>query len=405
MATVADEWGDPVSETMVRFTVMGAVRASGSGTTDEGGQTEFCYEGPTVPGLDAISAFADTNSDGTQDAGEPGGGAEKTWVPSAPAVLILTPADAINPVGTQHCVLAAVRDVFGNPTSDVIVRFNVTGAVTASGSGTTDAGGQTRFCYAGPTAPGVDAIAAFADTDTDGTQDAREPGSGAGKTWVPGAAAVLMVTPGAAANPVGTQHCVIAAVSDAFGNPTPDITVRFAVTGAVNTTGSAPTDAAGRAGFCYAGPPLPGADAITAYADTDADDRQDSGEPGGTAAKTWTPASATACTVAGGGHIRTSRGSRATFGGVARVSNGAARGIQAYLDHDKKMTVYSGTVDAIDCRGAAATILGRAWVQGYGAVTYRIDVTDGTSDTYSIQLSNGYVSGTQVVFGGGIKIF
>ena len=409
-ATVADEWGNPVPDTLVRFVVMGAVHTSGSGTTDAGGQTEFCYDGPTVTGLDAISAFADTDTDGTQDVDEPGGQAAKTWVAGSPATLTVTPPAATNPVGTEHCVVAAVSDAFGNPTPDITVRFTVTGAVTTSGAGVTDARGQAGFCYDGSTVTGLDAILAFADTETDGMQDADEPGGGAAKTWVSGSPAVLTLTPAAATNPVGTEHCVVAAVSDAFGNPTPDITVRFSVTGAVNTTGSTPTDAAGRAGFCYIGPPLPGSDVITAYADTDADAVRDPGEPGGTATNTWTASTGTGtCTVAGGGHITTSSGSRATFGGIARSAEGVARGIQAYVDHGSekttKMTVISQSVDSVDCNGKAATIFGRAWVHGYGTVMYRIDVTDGTYDTYSIQLSNGYASGVQVVMGGNIKIF
>jgi Bacterial Ig-like domain (group 1) len=57
-------------------------------------------------------------------------------------------------------------------------------------------------------------------------------------------------------------------VKDAFANPTPGIHVRFTVTGAVNTTGNVVTNAAGQAQFCYTGPALPGADVITAFADT-----------------------------------------------------------------------------------------------------------------------------------------
>ena len=53
--------------------------SSGSGTTDPNGQATFCYTGPALPGSDAIMAFADTDQDGAQGAGEPSGAAEKTW--------------------------------------------------------------------------------------------------------------------------------------------------------------------------------------------------------------------------------------------------------------------------------------------------------------------------------------
>ena len=43
------------------------------------GQAQFCYTS-ALPGSDVITAFADTNGDGTRNAGEPGGTAAKTWV-------------------------------------------------------------------------------------------------------------------------------------------------------------------------------------------------------------------------------------------------------------------------------------------------------------------------------------
>jgi hypothetical protein len=64
----------------VRFAVTGASDASGSATTDAGGQAEFCYDGPDFPGADQIDAYADTDGDQTRDAGEPGDTATKAWV-------------------------------------------------------------------------------------------------------------------------------------------------------------------------------------------------------------------------------------------------------------------------------------------------------------------------------------
>ena len=114
---------------------------------------------------------------------------------------------------------------------------------------------------------------------------------GAAYVW-PGVAppATLTLDPPAATNPVNSQHCVTATVEDAAGNPVPDVTVRFTVIGAVNTSGSATTNAQGEASFCYNGPALPGADAITAYADANNDNTQDVSEPGGVAGKIWVSA-------------------------------------------------------------------------------------------------------------------
>jgi hypothetical protein len=79
-ATVEDVAGNPVSGVTVHFTVTGSVNTSGSDVTDANGQATFCYMGPLLPGPDAITAFADTNNNGTQDVGEPTGAATKTWV-------------------------------------------------------------------------------------------------------------------------------------------------------------------------------------------------------------------------------------------------------------------------------------------------------------------------------------
>jgi hypothetical protein len=102
-----------------------------------------------------------------------------------------------------------------------------------------------------------------------------------------GAPASLSLSPAVANNPVDTQHCVTATVQDALGNPTPEITARFSVTGATTTNGWTTTDSSGEATFCYVGPTTAGADVITAYADTNDNATQDIGEPSGTAMKTW----------------------------------------------------------------------------------------------------------------------
>jgi hypothetical protein len=416
-ATVHDAFANPTPGVVVRFTVTGAINTTGSATTDANGEADFCYVGPSSPGLDAITAFADTDNDGMSDVGEPNGAAGKTWTPGAPATLLLTPPADTNPVATVHCVTAIVQDAFGNPTPGVIVRFTVTGAVVTSGSATTGASGQATFCYGGPATPGVDAITAFADSNGNSAQDLGEPAGGAMKTWVPGPPATLTLTPLTASNTVDSQHCVTATVRDAVGNPTPGVVVRFTVAGSVNTGGSAPTDASGQATFCYQGPPLPGADAIGAYADTDNDATQDPGEPTGAATKAWVlPATTPLCEilVLEGGQITAANGDRATFNGHARSSgSGDAEGTERYRDHGpaQPLDMRSINVQAIVCDGPGqeASIYGEATINGTGSFFYRIKVRDlgepgAGQDTYWILLENGYTSGDQTLEGGNIQI-
>jgi hypothetical protein len=79
-ATVKDAFANPTPGIHVRFTVTGAVNTTGNVVTNASGQAQFCYTGPALPGADMIKAFADTNNNGTQDVGEPGDTASKTWV-------------------------------------------------------------------------------------------------------------------------------------------------------------------------------------------------------------------------------------------------------------------------------------------------------------------------------------
>ncbi|HYR12605.1 MAG TPA: post-COAP-1 domain-containing protein, partial [Mycobacterium sp.] len=330
----------------------------------------------------------------------------------APASLVLTPPAATNTVGTQHCVTATVTDANGHPTPGVTVDFSVSGAnAPADSSAPTDSSGQASSCYTG-TATGTDTISAFADTNSNGVKDTGEPSDTATKTWTAGAPATLTLAPSSDSNTVGAQHCVTATVVDSFHNPTPGISVRFAVSGSVTTsgTGTSPTDANGRATFCYTGPALPGSDVITAYADTNNNGVQDPGEPSGRATKEWILAQSTpGCKVTGGGRITAANGDKATFGGNASAT-GTPSGNQEYQDHGPAadLNVHSAAVLAIVCSGNTASVFGTATINGSGSFNYRIDRTDngepGDSDKYRIRLSTGYDSGEQTLIGGNIQL-
>jgi Beta-propeller repeat len=103
---------------------------------------------------------------------------------SPPAAVTLSPAAGTDTVGTTHTVTANVTDSSGDPVSGVVVPVTVTGSVTTSAQCTTDDAGQCSVTYGGPQLPGADSIAAFADTNQNGTQDSDEPGASANETWV-----------------------------------------------------------------------------------------------------------------------------------------------------------------------------------------------------------------------------
>jgi hypothetical protein len=81
-ATVEDQFGNPTPGITVDFSVVptaGHTPTSGTAVTDALGQATFCYTS-ALPGGDTITAFADTDSSGTQNGTEPGATAAKTWV-------------------------------------------------------------------------------------------------------------------------------------------------------------------------------------------------------------------------------------------------------------------------------------------------------------------------------------
>jgi hypothetical protein len=96
----------------------------------------------------------------------------------------------------------------------------------------------------------------------------------------------LTLSPPTATNDLGEEHCVTATARDGSGIAMVGVTVRFSVSGAHSTSGSATTGTDGVAEFCYEGTTA-GLDTIEAYADTNSDSVQNEGEPADDALKTW----------------------------------------------------------------------------------------------------------------------
>jgi hypothetical protein len=232
-----------------------------------------------------------------------------------------------------------------------------------------------------------------------------------------GAPATLTLAPKTATNPVDTQHCVTATVRDSGGNPVLNVTVRFSVSGSVNTSGARTTNTGGQATFCYQGPALPGSDVINAFADSNNNGAQDLGEPSDTATKTWVLPSGTALCVVkitNGGWIIANNGDRGSFGGNAKESSDlVASGNEEYQDHGpaQPLNVHSISVQALTCANnrTRGTVFGQATIDGSGVHNFRIDVQDlgepgKGKDTYRIRLDTGYDSGEHVLRGGNVQI-
>jgi hypothetical protein len=92
-ATVDDATGHPVPSATVSFTVTGADNTSGSCTTGSSGTCSFTYQGPLLPGTDAITGCA--GAGGTP----PCGAATKVWV---------------LPTSTPNCTVTAGGQIIAN---------------------------------------------------------------------------------------------------------------------------------------------------------------------------------------------------------------------------------------------------------------------------------------------------
>ena len=217
----------------------------------------------------------------------------------------------------------------------------------------------------------------------------------------------LALSPAADTNPVGTSHTVAATVTDVHEQPVPDVVVRFSVAGSVTTSGQCTTEAAGQCSFTYTGPQLPGADSISAYADSDNDGVQDIGEPSGEAAKAWILPFSTPGQVSGGGTIADAQGNKIAFGFSAKNGDKGPTGHCNVVDNAADVMVKCLNVTAMVQSGHAVTIFGNATVNGV-ATTYRIDAVDNAEpgkdrDVFSIQTGSGY-SRSGVLTSGNIQV-
>jgi len=112
-------------------------------------------------------------------------------VPPEDARLSLEPTSDVNPVGTEHTVVARV-EVGGRPVVNVRVTFVVTGGGNpepAAGEVLTDASGHARFTFTNDQ-PVTNIVRGFIDVNNDGDRDPNEPQDRATKRWLAGSLTV-----------------------------------------------------------------------------------------------------------------------------------------------------------------------------------------------------------------------
>ncbi|HEX8491318.1 MAG TPA: post-COAP-1 domain-containing protein [Pyrinomonadaceae bacterium] len=107
--------------------------------------------------------------------------------PTVVARVTLTPAAAVNPVGTSHTVTATATSANNTGVPGTRILFTVTpgdDSAPVTGLCVTNANGQCDFTYQGPEFPRTDAIRGCADSNQNGTIEVTEPCGAATKEFV-----------------------------------------------------------------------------------------------------------------------------------------------------------------------------------------------------------------------------
>ena len=148
----------------------------------------------------------------------------------------------------------------------------------------------------------------------------------------------IILTPGTATNPVGTNHTVTAQVVDDNGDPLVGVVVTFDVLSGPNsgTNGSAQSDASGNASFTYSGLGGPGVDQIIASFETSLGQTETSN----VVTKEWVDVGPAVCDIDESGQVDI-----LDIRAIAALRNTAANGPNDPADADG-----SGIIDVNDVR-------------------------------------------------------
>ena len=213
--------GQPVANETVRFEVSGANSTAGEDVTDAEGRAFFAYTGANA-GADLIVACHDANDNNDCEGDEETAAAAKLWIVGAGGTtgeaLVLVPVTDANQTGAEHTVTATLT-ANGQPAANATLRFQVSGANTATGEATTNAQGQATFTYTGANA-GVDVIVACHDADNDNSCDPGEASATATKRFEVTAGGQAPTQPAGPAGPQGSAPAAAPGAQAPLGAPT-----------------------------------------------------------------------------------------------------------------------------------------------------------------------------------------
>ncbi len=197
-------------------------------------------------------------------------------------VVRLTPHSQTVTVGSQAQFVIWVIDPQGAPLGGVSIYLSASGANNIrTSSTTTDSTGRAELSYTGFRS-GTDTVVAHGSLS--GQQlDSKS----VTVVWNSASSPNFSLSPVNTSVDLNTSQTITATVRDNSGNPLSSQTVRFTVTGA-NPSGpvNRVTNSSGVATYTYTGTTA-GTDTVTAFADSNHNNTQDSGEPGASTSITW----------------------------------------------------------------------------------------------------------------------
>ncbi len=235
---VTDSNGNPVGNEPITYTVTGANPFTGSAMTGPNGEATFTYP-LNNPGSDIVEITI-------------GGLTQQLPVNSTLPTIITFSGEQTVDLGSPYSSTITVTDGNGNPIPSEPIMYTITGANPTTGTLTTGPNGQTIINYT-PTNPGMDMVTF---TTTDGTTLSYTI-----TISDPTPTTIITFTGDPLVYP-GNPYSSTVTVTDENGNPIPNETITYVITGANPTTGTLSTNGSGEAVITYL-PANPGTDVIT----------------------------------------------------------------------------------------------------------------------------------------------
>ncbi|WP_170123777.1 Ig-like domain-containing protein [Mangrovibacter plantisponsor] len=234
-ATVTDASGNLVPGVTVNFSADNGATIAATATTNNSGEASTTLTN-TKAGATSVSASINGSSQTVSTTFVP----DETTAEIADGALVITRDNAVADGTASNEVKATVTDASGNPVSGVTVSFSADHGASIPATADTNASGEASVTLTN-TASGATVVTASINSSSQNVTTTFK----ADDTTAEIIDGALVVTrDNAVANGTATNE-VKATVTDASGNPVPNVTVNFGADNGATIPASADTDASG----------------------------------------------------------------------------------------------------------------------------------------------------------------